>query len=212
MDEVSATWSSRVRGLFLGLALGDAVGSMRGDIPSAGPLAAGAATQLAAWTAEGTLRMHTRYADPLREADTDLVLFAYQRWALLRGAEPAPDAPWFPLLEVRDLPTRGWLVDVPAMAGTRGSSPSTFSAVTTGIPVRSSGCQAMLRSLPLAAYLGRSVGSSEERRPLVTDLTRRLAALTHSHPDAAAAATPESPSGSAPTRRPGLAHGAGAWR
>ena len=56
------TWESRLRGLMLGLALGDAVGSRRSDIPVAGMLEAGAATQLAAWTAEGS----AAHGDPLR--------------------------------------------------------------------------------------------------------------------------------------------------
>ena len=56
-----ATWDSSVRGLMLGLALGDAIGSRASDLPETGVLEAGVATQLAAWTTEGLLRTATRY-------------------------------------------------------------------------------------------------------------------------------------------------------
>lgn len=63
----------------LGLALGDAVGSKASDVPATGVLEAGAATQLAAWTIEGTLRNLTRYGK-LHPHLTDIGLYAYQRW------------------------------------------------------------------------------------------------------------------------------------
>lgn len=175
------TFESRVRGLMLGLALGDAVGSRASDIPTTGTLHAGAATQLAAWTTEGLLRTATRYGGYVIDNPTSVTLYAYQRWAMLRGGRGTQE--WFPLYPVDHLPTRGWLIDVGAMAEERGSSPTTFAAVTTGKPRRSRGCQAMLRALPIAAYVG-------HRTPDVVGVdalsrfARAVAGLTHTHPDA----------------------------
>lgn len=150
-NRAPTTWESRVRGLMLGLALGDAIGSRRSEIPATGTLEAGAATQLAAWTAEGLLRMATRYGGNVVGNPTDVLKYAYQRWVLLQGAKPiAKD--WHPVREADGLATRGWLIDVPAMSQIRGGSPATLKAITRGRPATSSGCQALLRSLPIAAF------------------------------------------------------------
>ncbi|MFC4058921.1 ADP-ribosylglycohydrolase family protein [Planomonospora corallina] len=58
MSEGSATWANRVRGLVLGLALGDSVG--RGAVPASGPIRAGVSTQLAAFTIDGIIRAWIR--------------------------------------------------------------------------------------------------------------------------------------------------------
>lgn len=65
-------FESRVRGLVLGLALGDAVGSQSSDVPDEGPLLASVATQLAAWTIEGSLRGMTRGRDGLEGRESQL--------------------------------------------------------------------------------------------------------------------------------------------
>jgi hypothetical protein len=172
-----ATWESRVRGLLLGLALGDALGAVDGDVPRTGPLRAGCATQLAAWTAEGLLRSATRYGGEVVGNPFDVVLYAYQRWALVRGAWPAGSDNWFPVYDGGHLPTRGWLLDVPAMAEVRGSSPTTLTAATTGRAQPSTGYHAMVRTLPLAAFVGpRATGADPEH---LAHHARGLAWLTH---------------------------------
>lgn len=180
------TWDSRVRGLMLGLALGDAIGSKGSDVPRSGILEAGTATQLAAWTTEGLLRAATRYGGNVINSSPDVLRYAYQRWALLRGGKPTtPD--WHPVFEGIDLPVRGWLLDLPAMAEKRGSSPSTLRGILTGKPTHSRGCQATLRGLPIAVF----VGQVDPHTPTVEQLThfaRGVAGLTHRHPDSMAAA------------------------
>ncbi len=184
----NASLSSRIRGLVLGLALGDAVGSQASDVSAAGLLEAGAATQFAAWTIEGTLRSVTRYGR-VEPGLPEVGMYAYQRWAFLRGLEPKNQEFWFPFMQPEDDPTharyRGWLVDDPVMANVRGTSPSTAKALVTGAPVASAGCQALLRTLPVAA-MALSQHSYWDDRPDPTQLQtdaeewgRNLALLTH---------------------------------
>ena len=158
--------------MMLGLALGDAIGSRRSDIPADGTLEAGVATQLAAWTAEGLLRTATRYGGYVVGNPTDVLTHAYQRWALLRGARPST-AHWGPVIELSDVATRGWLIDLPAMAHVRGSSPATMKAITQGRAVSSAGCQALLRSLPIAAFLRGTPTAA------LDDFARAAAGITH---------------------------------
>ena len=91
-EHLDANLPSRIRGLVLGLALGDAVGSKASDIPAEGMLEAGAASQLAAWSIEGTLRNITRYGR-LHAGLSEIGLYSYQRWATLRGLKPASEHP-----------------------------------------------------------------------------------------------------------------------
>ena len=187
-DHLDASMGSRVRGLVLGLALGDAVGSKASDVPTAGTLEAGAATQLAAWTIEGTLRNLTRYGR-LHPHLTDIGLYSYQRWGLLRGMEPANRDTWHPFFWPADDPhharTRGWLVDDPAMSHVRGTSPSTENALSAGQAVSSAGCQAMLRILPVAPMAliqyvyGGDRPDPAEARTDAEAWARNLALLTH---------------------------------
>lgn len=184
---LNAPLKSRVRGLVLGLALGDAVGSKVPHVPE-GPLEAGVATQLAAWTIEGTLRNLTRYGR-LHPHLIDIGRYSYQRWGLLRGLEPLDRDGWNPFFWPEGDPQhagiRGWLVDEPAMQKVRGSSPSTEKALATGRPTQSAGCQAMLRVLPVAAmaliqhnYYGGQL-DAEEARTGAQEWARNLALLTH---------------------------------
>ena len=175
------TWASKVRGLMLGLALGDAIGSKRSDIPATGPLEAGAATQLAAWTAEGILRTATRYGGRVVGNPLHVLAYAYQRWALLRGGKPTAFE-WNPIIEMPGTITRGWLIDVPTMSEKRGSSPSTMGAVLSGQPVESEGCQGMLRGLPVAALVGPRMHDGRTASPNLGYLdhyARGVATLTH---------------------------------
>ena len=136
---------SRVRGLVLGLALGDAVGSRsRGASPS-GALVAGAATQLALATIDGLVRAEVSRPEAMLNQATDVaaseVAEAYRRWAVRRGEVP---------LEVAE--NSGWTADVPQLALKRGSSPTTVQAILTNDVVDSIGYHALLRALPIAAW------------------------------------------------------------
>lgn len=184
----NASLDSRIRGLVLGLALGDAVGSKASDIPPTGALEAGVATQLAAWTIEATLRNITRYGR-LHAHLPDIGLYAYQRWGHLRGLEPVSRDSWHPFCWPEGSPEhsriRGWLVDEPSMSKVGGTSPSTEKALVTGSPVGSAGCQAMLRVLP-AAPMALIQHDYHGTRPDLTvarveaeEWARNLALLTH---------------------------------
>lgn len=167
----------------LGLALGDAIGAKRSDVPLDGTLAAGAATQLAAWTAEGLLRCATRYGGRVVGNPFGALQGSYQRWAALRGASPAPGVRWH--TETDHPEYRGWLIDVPAMAHKRGSSPSTLKAIRRGHPVDSSGCQGMLRVLPLAAFALTRDGHRQRLDAIDRD-SRALVGITHANQESLA--------------------------
>lgn len=176
MSVRGATFESRVRGLLLGLALGDAIGSKQSDIPTEGLLPAGAATQLAAWTSEGLLRTATRYGGYVIGNPVDVIRYAYQRWAVVRGdASAAVHDGWYPFIDLPGKDCRGWLSQVPAMAQPRGSSPATLGALASGKATGSAGCQALLRSLPVAAYAIQSGVDAAEAH------ARVAAGMTHGH-------------------------------
>ena len=121
--------ASRVRGMMLGLALGDTLGGAKGKLPAGGPLRAGVSTQLACFTVEGTIRAcvrddHKGMCDP-----PSVVWHAYCRWAALQGIESERmrrrwasygDTVW----------PDGWLAQVPVLAERRGSAPATVAALT----------------------------------------------------------------------------------
>lgn len=181
-DEVKIpTFESRVRGLMLGLALGDAIGSKSSDVPRTGILKAGIATQLAGWTAEGLLRTATRYGGLVVGNPYSVLTYAYQRWALLRGGKPTT-VDWNPIYEMAGMNTRGWLLDVSAMSQQRGSSPSTMKAILSGQAVESEGCQGMLRGLPVAALIGPRIHDGRTACPNLEYLdhyARGVSTMTH---------------------------------
>lgn len=186
LHRAPATWESKARGLMLGLALGDSLGS-NVVVPLSDSLHAGAASHLAAWTAEGLLRRATRYGsvDFTGSAGTsnDGIRYAYQRWAALRGVRPASND-WHPFMESE---FRGWLQDVPAMAQSRGHSPSMEKAIVSGVPSRSDSCRPMIKGLPIAVCAGAgrfAHGSARE----TGDYAKAVAEITHRHPRVAAAA------------------------
>lgn len=177
----SPTFESRVRGLMLGLALGDAIGSKGSEVPRAGVLEAGVATQLAAWTAEGLLRTATRYGGLVVGNPSSVLVRAYQRWAMLRGGKPTTPQ-WSPVIDVPGHDTRGWLMEVPEMRERRGNSPSTTRAILSGQTVASEGCQGMLRTLPVAALVGPRNHDGRTACPNLDHLdhyARGVATLTH---------------------------------
>ncbi|MFB7596675.1 ADP-ribosylglycohydrolase family protein [Streptomyces sp. NPDC056160] len=146
---------SRVRGLMLGLALGDTLGAARGGLPAGGPLRAGVSTQLACFTAEGIIRAQVRGNHKGICHAPGVVLHAYCRWAFLQGIETAKmrrrwwssgSTPW----------PDGWLAAVPALAERRGSAPATVAALSRieegyeRMATASRGCHALTRGLPIA--------------------------------------------------------------
>ncbi|WP_269322604.1 ADP-ribosylglycohydrolase family protein [Streptomyces sp. e14] len=179
---------SRVRGLLLGLAVGDTLGAARGELPAGVTLRAGVSTQLACFTAEGTIRALVR-GDHKGICHPPSVLWhAYCRWAALQGIETERlRRRWAPY-GGKTWPD-GWLAGVPVLAQRRGSAPATVAALsqaeqgTVEKPTTSSrGCHALTRTLPVAVvFAGRKAADA------VTAL-REIAALTHGDPAAQAAA------------------------
>ncbi|MGW1534215.1 ADP-ribosylglycohydrolase family protein [Streptomyces aureus] len=171
---------SRVRGLLLGLAIGDTLGRAKGEPPADGPLRAGVSTQLACFTTEGIVRAWVRGDHrSIGYFPSGGVWHAYCRWAAMQGLKAAshwgsngqawPD---------------GWLAQVPVLGERRGSAPATVTALAKGVhgqvelPTTSRGCHALTRTLPVAV-LGSAYGSE----PAV-DTARQIAALTHGDPAA----------------------------
>lgn len=140
---------SRVRGLLLGLALGDAL--TRSDVTRTDTtrslLLGSSTTQLACATTEGLIRALVR-ADRTGTAATPVAVWsAYRRWARVQGI-PVP----------RPIEPSGWLHDVPAMRERRGEAPEVTAAlqrardgVPRTAPPTSRGHHALSARLPLAA-------------------------------------------------------------
>lgn len=182
------TAQSRIRGMMLGLALGDTMGGLGGGPPgdgSAAPaghvLRSGVSTQLACFTAEGIVRAWVRGSHKGICHPPSVVLHAYCRWAALQGIEvekmrrrwAAGAATW----------PDGWLAHVPALAERRGSAPATVTALSRvdlgedRMATASRGSHAVTRTLPVAAFGPAGVG-----------LAADIAALTHGDPQAGASA------------------------
>ncbi|MFV8182376.1 MULTISPECIES: ADP-ribosylglycohydrolase family protein [unclassified Streptomyces] len=172
---------SRVRGMMLGLALGDTVGAARGALPAAGPLRAGVSTQLACFTAEGIIRAQVRGNHKGICYAPGVVLHAYCRWAFLQGIETekmrkrwgSHTASW----------PDGWLARVPALGERRGKAPATVAAlarVDAGeerMATSSSGHHALTRGLPIAVTGLQGITQADA-----------IAALTHGDPAGRSAA------------------------
>ncbi|MFE0546557.1 ADP-ribosylglycohydrolase family protein [Streptomyces sp. NPDC058891] len=180
--------ASRARGLLLGLAVGDTLGAARGKLPAEGTLRAGVSTQLACFTAEGTIRAFVRGSHKGICHPPSVIWHAYCRWAALQGIEvermrrrwvSAGDEEW----------PDGWLAHVPVLAQRRGSAPATVAALskieqgTVEKPTTTSrGCHALTRTLPVAVTVaGRGPGYWGRQ-------AREIAALTHGDPAAQSAA------------------------
>ncbi|MFF9813370.1 ADP-ribosylglycohydrolase family protein [Streptomyces sp. NPDC014006] len=172
---------SRVRGLMLGLAIGDTLGAARGRLPAGGPLPAGVSTQLACFTAEGIIRAQVRVHHKGICHAPGVVLHAYSRWAHLQGiARETMRRRWNPY-DHQPWPD-GWLAGVPALAERRGSAPATVTALSRieqgepGMATASRGCHALTRTLPVAATGPAGIAQAAA-----------LAALTHGDPAAQSA-------------------------
>jgi hypothetical protein len=161
---------SRVRGLLLGLALGDALA--RADQPRPGLLAGTATTQLACFTTEGLIRALVRADHRGIGPATAVVFAAYRRWARVQGI-PVP----------RPAEPTGWLARVPALAERRGDAPAVVAALQAArepvpdpAPPTRHGHHALTPRLPLAAVAAPA------------EWTREVVLATHGDPDAVRAA------------------------
>jgi ADP-ribosylglycohydrolase len=172
-----------VRGLLLGLAVGDTLGAARGKLPAEVSLRAGVSTQLACFTAEGTIRAFVRGDHRGICSSSGVVWHAYRRWAALQGIE-LPDHPGS---GNRGSWPDGWLAQVPVLAQRRGSAPATVTALTAsrsgsaGKPTASRGCHALTRTLPVA------VAVAGHDSHYWAQEARAMAALTHGDPAAQSA-------------------------
>ncbi|MFC4948364.1 ADP-ribosylglycohydrolase family protein [Pseudonocardia sp. GCM10023141] len=136
---------SRVRGMVLGLALGDAL--TRPVQPDVGRLFGTATSQLVSFTLEGLIRAMVRADNRGIGPSPTVVWSAYRRWGRIQGLPvPAP------------IDLTGWLHRVPALHERRGDAPTTVAALLAATdetpgpaPITASDHQALTRSLPLAA-------------------------------------------------------------
>ena len=146
------SWSERLRGLLLGLALGDSYERARGSLPRRGVIKVGVATQLAVFTADGLVRVLASSGDQLGPGQVAPALWnALTRWGALQGVISAYDEVGAPV-------ANGWLSEVPVLSERRGSAPATVSALRGGRPgtleqpgSTSGGTQVVTRLLPTAA-------------------------------------------------------------
>ncbi|HOB05802.1 MAG TPA: ADP-ribosylglycohydrolase family protein [Propionibacteriaceae bacterium] len=131
-----------VRGMLVGLALGNSVASWdRWLIP------AGVASQLAAFTADGLIRGSISLDNGGADDLPTFLWAGLQRWAACQGIETRES---FLLEELVAGHPSGWLAQVPALRERRGSAPATVKALANG-PTHSLGSHGMVRTLPLAA-------------------------------------------------------------
>src|SRR4051812_9554112 len=86
------SWSERLRGLLLGLALGDSYERARGSFPLRGEIEVGVATQLAAFTADGLVRALASSGDQLAPGQVAPALWnALTRWGAQQEIISATD-------------------------------------------------------------------------------------------------------------------------
>ncbi len=144
-------WLSRVRGLMLGLALGDSsTDAHKSDF--SGRRRAGAATELAAWTVEGLLRDFTASDWAILPA-SEGARGAYQRWAMLRGGH-SDDPLWNPTPDLGGTRAKGWLLGTPEVQRAHGSSPSMMRVALTGAPTHEPSARGLIKALPYAVLAG----------------------------------------------------------
>ena len=159
----------RVRGLMLGLLIGDAYDELAGN----GPIRGTCASHLSLFTLEGLVRACVRADHKGICRPTGVIWHAWCRWAHVQGLGPQFARRWGQHGGWPD----GWLHQVAPLAVRRGSAPATVAALQhdAEIPDRartpSAGYHAVTRSLPVAA-LASVLTDAEE-------LARDVAALTH---------------------------------
>lgn len=169
----------RVRGLMLGLLLGDGYDELSGD----GLIHGTCVSQLAMYTLEGLVRACVRSDHKGICHPPSVVWHAWCRWAHRQGLGASFIAHWeggsahWP---------DGWLHQVAPLAERRGNAPATVTALRAGpqTPTQprtgSNGYHAVTRSLPVAVV---ACGLGEPHR-----LAVEIAALTHGSEAAQSAA------------------------
>ena len=177
--------TDKMRGLMLGLALGEALGN---HPPPVGALRSGVATQLACFTIEGLIRAGMRTSHKGNCHPPGVIWHAYCRWATVQGITPRPFEAQ--LASSGSQWPDGWLVKVPILSERRGNAPSTVHALRVGKagspahPMnKSRGCQGLIRTLPIG------VVADEDKKQWAAELARDAAALTHGHPSVLATAS-----------------------
>jgi ADP-ribosylglycohydrolase len=151
------SYESRVRGLLLGIALGESLGRARGALTDTSMIRGGVATQLAAFTAEGLIRAQVRGHHKGTCHPASVLWHAYLRWAVGQNiGDVLATNPWDNYSH-NDWPD-GWLGQVPALQERRGSAPTTVAALAGGRPgtadqpaSNSAGAHGLIRVLPAAA-------------------------------------------------------------
>ena len=150
IDACDPVWGDRVRGLLLGLALGDSLERASGSFPRRGAIEVGVGTQLAAFTVDGLVRAFASAGTLVPGQVAPALWNGIARWGAQQGIVVPIDSPGIPIPD-------GWISSVPALGERRGSAPATVSALRRGRPGtldkpanNSGGTQAVLRTLPTA--------------------------------------------------------------
>ncbi|MGY1793086.1 ADP-ribosylglycohydrolase family protein [Geodermatophilus sp. SYSU D00525] len=169
-----------MRGLLLGLALGEALATGSPSPAGASQLRSGVGTQLTLFTVEGLIRASVRQRSKGICHPPSVVWHALVRWAYGQGI-PAPKlyANW--ASDAGDAWPDGWLAAVSALHERRGSAPATVAALQGGTQgtrqrpaTQSEGYHGLIRALPVGA-LGVDPHATFE-------LAADVAALTHGKP------------------------------
>ena len=152
---------SRVRGLLLGLALGDAIET--GARHGAGAWRGSTTTQLACFVSEGIIRASVRGNAKGICHPPSVMWHALARWSVQQHLDLPVDKQWRG--GTSGAWPDGWLASVEVLSARRGSAPATVQALTHGHgapptteelrahPPHSRGHHALTRSIPLAAVL-----------------------------------------------------------
>ncbi|WP_409328932.1 ADP-ribosylglycohydrolase family protein [Trujillonella humicola] len=169
-----------MRGLLLGLALGEALATGSPSSAGASQLRSGVGTQLALFTVEGLIRASVRQRSKGICHPPSVVWHALVRWAYGQGI-PAPTLYVNWASDTGDPWPDGWLAAVPALRERRGSAPATVAALQGGTqgtrqrPVtQSEGYHGLIRAL--------SVGALGVDPRATFELAADVAALTHGKP------------------------------
>lgn len=169
-----------MRGLLLGLVVGDAVGVAHGTVPTgAAPLRNSVAAQLACVTTDGLIRAAVRQNSKGICHPPSVVWHALVRWAHGQGIDARMlYEQWG---DHQDTWPDGWLARVPLLRERHGNAPATVAALksaqqgTRREPTTSSaGSHAVTRTLPAAA-LTQDLGYLHE-------LAADIAVQTHGSP------------------------------
>lgn len=173
--------ADKLRGLLMGLVLGDALGVAGSSAASGEQLRIGVASQLSCFTADALVRGVMRDIDKGLGTDRALLVWLNdRRWATLQGLPVAYDGQ-----SPKPGDWQDWLARVPAFTERRGSAPATAAAIAhrrsfdDDFTASCLGAHGVVRALPLA------VGGGSDPRHFWVDLgywseaAARVARLTH---------------------------------